>query len=230
MKRLKQLVIIFQGYVKLILTVCLFSLSSVNAAEFREFEDFNVVSLNSKQKKVLDKHYSLSNKNKVQVITFFSYGCYWCSQINDPIFDWVDKHSDKVEYFKYPVGFNKLSRELGKFYYIARDTGQEQKMDRVIFDATHIRRMRVWKPEVMKEILQNEASLASADFDKKYNSEDLENKVDFAGEMADAFDIVATPVIIISGPKGIYSTTLAKTRGKDKLMDVISYLVKQQQL
>src|SRR5579863_8613053 len=47
------------------------------------------------------------NPNKIQVVEFFSYACFWCKRIHPVLNQWVDKHKDNVILYRVPVVFGQ---------------------------------------------------------------------------------------------------------------------------
>ncbi len=232
MKKLKQLVIIYLGCVKTILVLWLMVSSSMaEAVAFIEGTHYEKLDAEVTNNQIVKDYLQVNAKpGKVQVLEFFSYGCYWCGQVHQPISVWAAKNLNKATVVQYPVIFNKVWRELGKLYYVANDSSAKNHViDDAIFEAIHIKGMRAWQPSVMQDILLTSANISTATFNEKYNSEVIEKKLDLAHKLTYAFKIDSTPCVIVSGKKGSYYTNLVKTTNQQTLLQVIDHLVEMQQ-
>lgn len=209
----------------LCLVVC--NLAHADVQPFKKGEHYERLDPQVLNNEVIRQHIS-QDKNKVQVVEFLSYGCYWCSQVHKPLTAWAAQNKNTVALYHYPAIFNRLWSKLGKIYLTVQHLDNAANIDEQIFTAIHSKHISVWEEAEIKKILAQNGSNFEA-FEQYYNSFVVTNKLEKAEQLALAYNIDATPYIVIHGPHASYITSLSKTRDKDLLIQVVDYLVKREQ-
>ncbi len=74
-----------------------------------------------------------TNKNKVAVTEFFSYGCPWCYRIEPSLASWVKKQGTKIQFSRVPVVFHKDWSYYAKAYYTVHLLGLDAKLNPALF-------------------------------------------------------------------------------------------------
>lgn len=166
------------------------------------------------------------DKNQTQVIVFFSYACYWCGQLNKPFDNWRLTRGKDVRTYMFPVGFNKVWLVLAKAYFTAQILDHTGALDDAIYNAIHKQAMPLGNEENLEEFFVGQG-VDREKFKSVYNSFNVDTKVKRADELSIAFEIDATPNIIVNGVKGTYMTNLAMTKDTETLFAVIDYLVQK---
>ena len=166
--------------------------------------------------------------NKIQVIMFFNYGCYWCSQLDHAFDEWSEKQpSDMVVIKKIPVIFNSSWETLAKIYYAIQTLDQAKQLDDEIFTAIHQHRVNLASIKTLEAFLEKR-DVDTAKFRQTLESFSVGRKVKRAEELGLAFDVTKTPLIIINSPSASYETSWAMTGSKLRLFAILDYLVKQE--
>lgn len=200
---------------------------AADMATFKEGEHYDRIDPKILNDEVIRQHIS-QDKNKIQVVEFFSYGCYWCSQVHKPLSSWADGKKDTVAIYHYPAAFNQLWSHLAKIYLTVQHLDNAIEIDEKIFTAIHNDRVSVWeKAEIKKIIVKNGGNFDV--FEQYFDSFVIINKLKKSEQLASSYKIDATPYIIIHGPHASYTTSLSKTRDKDTLIEVVDYLVTREQ-
>jgi thiol:disulfide interchange protein DsbA len=219
----------FQACIKLIICLWLIFSPVCNAEPviFKEGEHYEKIDISVLADDLVKQHIA-QDTNKIQVIEFFSYGCYWCSQVHPPLVEWAAMRKNFVAIYNYPVAFNQLWRELGKLYLTVQQLDNAHIIDEQIFNAIHHEQIRVWEEdEIRKIILKNGGNFEV--FNQYINSFVINSKLRKSELLSKAYKIDATPYIIIHGPHASYVTSLSKTRNQELLIKVVDYLVMREQ-
>ncbi|MBA2652836.1 MAG: thiol:disulfide interchange protein DsbA/DsbL [Tatlockia sp.] len=74
-----------------------------------------------------------TDKTKVRVDEFFSYGCHWCYQIDSALVAWVKQKGNTIQFSKVPVVFNEDWIFYAKAYYTAQRLGLDEKLNPILF-------------------------------------------------------------------------------------------------
>lgn len=172
------------------------------------------------------KQLSHADPGKVQVIMFFSYACYWCSQLNKPFDNWSLRQTDNVKAYMLPVAFNRAWLVLAKGFFTAQTLDHTGALDDAIFAAIHQQGMPLWQEKKLEDFCVAHG-VEREKFNQIFNSFDVDSKVKRADELSLAFEIDATPNIIVNGPKGAYITNLVMNKDKDVLLEVVDHLVQK---
>lgn len=170
-----------------------------------------------------------SDPHKVQVLFFFSYGCHGCEMMHTPFEAWAEKQlktpKNKTAIYIYPVSFNVQWAALARLYYVAQALEPSGKLTNTIFTALHKKGIKLWEPEVMKKFfLQN--GFTNMQIDQAYNSFNVNRQVKRADDISKAYNITATPDVIINGPVHSYKLDMAKAGNNiPRMIEIINYLV-----
>ena len=168
-----------------------------------------------------------SDDGKPQVLMFFSYGCYWCGQLSKPFDQWAHRKSkENIAIHRYPVVFNRMWGELAKLYYTVEALEQSHRLDDKIFHAVHEEQLRIWEASTRKKFFAGLGFEPSV-VEKTYASFSIAREVQRTVELMNAFDITATPNIIVNGSQRSYMTNLTMVENIPQLFEVIEYLVKE---
>lgn len=166
----------------------------------------------------------LQDNNKIQVLMFFSYACHWCDRLNKPFDDWAMKHKDKVMIYRLPVAFNRMWASLAKLYYTVQTFDNSKALDNQIFAALHKQGLRLWRPDVLENFIKQQ-EIDYDQFKATYESFHVDRVLKRANDLSLAYQITATPNIIINGLQKSYLTNLTMTEGIDDLFLVLDYLI-----
>jgi thiol:disulfide interchange protein DsbA len=75
---------------------------------------------------------------KIEVVEFFSYGCSHCNDFHPLITSWAAKLPKDVVFRRVPVSFSRPPwARLASIYYALEATGNVEKLDSLVFAATH---------------------------------------------------------------------------------------------
>lgn len=168
----------------------------------------------------------MSEHDKVKVMMFFNYGCYWCSQLNEPFKQWKEANKDKVKSFLYPVSFNKVWALWAKAYYVTEILDSTEKLSDAVFKGIHQDDLPLWKEDSLEKFFVDKG-IDEKKVKEVFASFAVEDKVKKANEASITYEISSTPNIIVAGPKGLYITNLVMTQEIDDLFLVLDYLLKE---
>ncbi len=172
------------------------------------------------------------NPNKIQVVMFFSYSCNACWRINKKWEEWQQKqksiNSDKIAIYNVPMLLHgKQDFNLAKAYYAIEAIDDTGKLNQAMFDGLHKKHLNLAKEKLLYDYVA-ELGVDKGIFDRAYDSFSIVRKVTRAREIAKAYNIWATPMIIINGPTASYSTSWSQAGTEDDFMGVINFLVKKE--
>jgi len=169
---------------------------------------------NSKQLMDLKAEYP----NKILVLEFFSYGCYWCSKLRKDTDSWKYANTNpNVVYLQVPVGGARPWQNLAKAYYTAQKLERLSDMDAKLFSAIHHKRINLANPKLLQKFFI-ENGVSPQKFAEVYYSPEINKEAIYADSLGVALHVAATPLLVVSGPYTSYMTDMALVGGKSELL------------
>lgn len=224
-----------QGYIKYILLCCILavmlpcvSLAASTDNLFVEGRDY-IKLPDSIRNKPEAEQLLMANPHKVQVLFFFSYACHGCHLLDAPFQKWsaqqLKNSKNKVAIYVYPVSFNAPWAMLAKMYYINQTLDPTNNLNEIIFNGVQKQGLRLWEPQIMKRFFVQHGYNINA-VDIAASSFTVNRLVKRADDISKAYNIIATPDIVINGPVHSYKLDLSKAGNDiDRVFRVLDYLV-----
>ena len=214
---------------KVVLLMCVFFAMPIIAdSGFMEGQDYSHLPKAVKTQSCVTK---LINKDphQIQVLLFFSYGCRACAKLDPEFEKWAEsqKNNEELVIYSFPVGFQDQWQMLAKMYYVMLDMKPQKNLSQKIFTAIHKENQKLWQEEEMRAFFINNGYKAK-EFDTVFNSPHVSEQLKYADEVANAYSINSTPMIIINGVNSCYSLSVSQAEGIDRLMKVLNYLVRKE--
>ena len=236
----------FQAYIKkhYLKSVCLLILSSflypvlgtlteqlppthnriwVTPEEGKQYQKVSAKVLLSKEVQAL----IAKDPGKIQVIEFFSYACFWCQRLHPVINEWLKIKPSSVVFYRFPLIFNKNWEPLAKAYFINKALGKSDALDEAFFYAIHQNRKDLSDDKILRQFYV-ENGVSENQYSDLLNSFSINQEVKFAHDISNAYQITASPVIIINAPSGSYIFTAAMAGSESAFKEVLDYLVNKQ--
>jgi thiol:disulfide interchange protein DsbA len=140
-----------------------------------------------------------SQRGKIEVIEFFSYGCPHCAHFYPMVSAWLAKLPPDVVFRRVPVGFGRDAWvNLQRAYYSLESTGDLTRLDGPLFHAIHEER----KPLFDESSIADWVGLNGGNADKfavAYTSFGINNQTFQADKMAEDFRIGGVPAMAVDG-------------------------------
>lgn len=140
-----------------------------------------------------------SQRNKIEVVEFFSYGCPHCAHFYPLLSAWVAKLPPDVVFRRVPVGFNRdFWVNLQRAFYALEATGDLARLDGPLFHALHEERRPLVDASSLAEWVGNNGGNADK-FTEAYASLAVNKQSFQADQMAQEFRIEGIPSLAIDG-------------------------------
>lgn len=166
--------------------------------------------------------------DQILVIEFFSYGCIGCFKLDPLIEAWRSKLPTNVSFQRIPVEFHAEWRNLTKAYYTALNLNAFDTIHAQLFDAIHSNKLTSASDDAIREFFTNNG-IAAKDFEKEFNSFNVNRKQKWAKSVTRAYKITAIPAFIVQGPQGIFVTTARLAGSQENIIVVLDHLIKLEQ-
>ena len=138
-------------------------------------------------------------RNKIEVVEFFSYGCPHCARFSPLLNAWVAKLPADVVFRRVPVGFGRDAWvNLQRAYYALESTGDLTRLDGPLFHAIHEERKPLFDESSIAEWVGNNGGNAEK-FAAAYTSLGVNTQTFQADKMAEDFQIAGIPSLAVDG-------------------------------
>ena len=166
-----------------------------------------------------------SDKDKVEVVELFWYGCSHCHRFQPVIERWLKTIPANVKYVRLPAILNDSWTLLTKAFYTAEALGVLDKTHAALFNAIHNQKRRLDTEEAVIAFYA-EQGVDSAEFRKVLNSFSTDSKVRRARLMTQRYGTTGTPSVIVNGK---YRVDPGMAGGDFATMiNIIDFLVKKE--
>ena len=163
-------------------------------------------------------------RDKVEVIEFFWYGCPHCYAFEPYIKEWETNLPENVHFIKQPVIFSSKWASGARAYFVAEALGITDRVHASIFDAIQKQRNPLDTEEKLGEFFADHG-VTQEEFEQAYNSFIVATRMRQAESMPARYGVTGVPAIVING-KYRSNGTLAKTY--PGLISVMNALIEQE--
>jgi thiol:disulfide interchange protein DsbA len=170
---------------------------------------------------VLDEPIKSSNSDTVVVNEFFGYTCPHCNGFEPLLHHWSQEQAEGVTFMAIPVVFGRSWEPYAKAYFIALNLGVLDQTHQAMYNAIHVDERRMTNRQALAAFFA-EHGVSKTDFDKAYDSFDLQNKMRQGKRLAARAKITGVPSMLVNG-KYMVNTTMAGSN--EGMLAVVDYLV-----
>jgi thiol:disulfide interchange protein DsbA len=162
--------------------------------------------------------------DKIEVIEVFWYGCPHCYSFEPFLEAWLKKLPDDVEFIRIPGVLNQAWISHAKAYYTAEKLGIVAKIHRPFFDAIHKQKQQLFTEQQIMAFF-GDHGVSAEDFNRVYNSKEIDTKIRQAYFAARDYKITGVPSLVINGK---YSTSGTISGTFDSLLNTVDQLIEKE--
>ena len=181
------------------------------------------------------KHYTrmvptqtkIGGPDKIEVAEFFWYGCPHCYDLEPYIKRWKADKPANVRFIQVPVTWNNAAATHAKMFYTAEALGglgvieDPAAFHQAVFAEVHQRGNRLLSERAMQQLFARFGA-SQEDFDKAWNSFDVDRRMRLAEDLSQRYSIQSVPSIVVNGK---FRTGAQEAGGNDRLVEVIDELI-----
>ena len=161
-----------------------------------------------------------ADPNKIEVTEFFWYGCGHCYNFEPLLQKWLTNLPEEIGFTESPVMWQKNMETHARIFYTSKVLGVLDVMHRAVFDAMHIKQMKLERPKQI-QTLYEQNGVSGSDFEKAFNSFSVESAVKQANARARNYGITGTPEIVVDGT---YRVSGSMAGSQTNMLAVAEYL------
>ena len=170
---------------------------------------------------------TVGGADKVEVAEFFWYGCPHCYDFEPYINGWADLKPGNVRFVRIPAMWNRGLALHAKLYYteevlVRNGVIKEAAVFRdAVFQEYHRRGNRLTSEASIQNLFAR-FNVSTEDFERTWNSFEVNQKLRIADDLARRYGIANVPVVVVNGK---YRTGAAEAGSYPTLLEVIDELV-----
>ncbi|MEH6471504.1 MAG: thiol:disulfide interchange protein DsbA/DsbL [Halopseudomonas sp.] len=187
----------------------------LQAQEFNEGEHYTK----------LPKVVRTQDPGKVEVVEIFGYWCPHCNDFERYLDPWKKQQSAEVDFKHLPAVFRANQTEFAKAYYVSVALGVEHEAHSALFSLIHQQRSWINNKEQSRDFFAD-FGVSEADFNKAYGSFSINSQLSLAKKKATEYRISGVPSMVVNGK---YLVTAGTAGSQKKMLEVVDYLVAQEQ-
>ncbi len=139
-----------------------------------------------------------SNKEKIEVVSLFWYGCPHCHRFEPHIDRWLESKPDHLDYVRLPAIFKPNWAIHARAFYTAEALDVTEDIHLPLFTAIHAHKRKLNTQAALAEFFE-ENGVNKKSFNKAFRSFGVEAKVRQSKEMGRRYGLTGTPGLIING-------------------------------
>jgi len=198
----------------LTLTLMIVSIPAMAAQDFDEGIEYAI----------LPTPVKTSNPDKVVVTEIFWYGCPHCYRFEPYIEKYKASLPKGVVLEQVPSVLNPSWAEHARAYFALKLMGVTDKVHKQIFDAIHLKRMRLNNVDDMAKFVA-QYGVDEKKFREMYHSFPVDTMIRKSGQIERKYGHSGVPTVIVNGK---YRTSGSMTGSNAKTIEVIDYLVRKE--
>ena len=162
----------------------------------------------------------------VEVVEFFSFACPHCFEFEPTLDEWLARKPAGVRFRRSPISFLLNAVNFQPMYFALEAMGAAETMAPKVFNAVHVQRQRLDKPEDIAAFMAKNGVDATR-FMALFTSFGVRAKVQQATALMDDYGIshgIGVPALAVQGR---WITSPAQAKGAKQALAVVDYLVAQ---
>jgi protein dithiol oxidoreductase (disulfide-forming) len=164
-----------------------------------------------------------SGAKTIEVLEFFSYACPHCSAFEPALEAWSKSLSADVQLRRVPVSFLANAENFQRTYFALEALGWVPTLQRKIFTAVHVDKLRLEKPaEIAEVIAKNGAD--DKKFLEAFNSFSVATQVGRAKKLTADYRLEGVPALAIQGK---FVTSPSKAGSTERALAVADALIQR---
>jgi protein dithiol oxidoreductase (disulfide-forming) len=167
-----------------------------------------------------------SDKNKLEVLEIFWYGCPHCYHLEPQLNEWLKTKPAEVTFIRMPavLEMNHKWTETARIFYVAETLGISDKIHQALFSAIHEKKRNLNTESDFAQFFNEVAGVNPEEFSKAFRSFAVDMKLRNALRLTQAYGVSSVPMLIINGK---YRIDSGQTEGMKNLLNVVNEILEE---
>ena len=170
---------------------------------------------------VLPTPVATRNKNKIEVVALFWYGCSPCFSFAPMLNTWQANLPNDVDLHHMPAVWNGTMKLHAQAFYTARALGVMDKFHQPFFNAMHVERQRLSTEKSVEQFFEK-IGVDNKKFKKTFDSFGVTTQVTLAESRASSYRMQGTPELVVNGK---YRIATALAGSHSEMIKVAEHLI-----
>lgn len=162
-----------------------------------------------------------ANRNQVEVIEFFWYGCPHCYAFEPYLEEWLARKPGNVLFKRVPAVANPSWEPQARAFYTAQVLGIVDKIHKPIFDEIHAKHHFLRDEDDFQQFFA-QYGVDKQQFEDTWNSFAVDTKLKQAAVLGERYRVLGVPTVAVGG---MYTTGPTLADSFPQLIDIIDFLI-----
>ena len=170
--------------------------------------------------------------DKIEVAEFFWYGCPHCYDFEPYLNRWKAQKDPNVRFVKIPAMWQPVLELHARLFYTEEVLARNGLLENpdafrnMVFEEYHRRGNRLTSEKAIYQLFER-VGVSQEDFDKTWNSFEVDQNIRKAKDLARRYSIASVPAIVVNGK---YRTGGSEAGSYSKLIEIIDELTEREAL
>ena len=191
--------------------------------KYREGRDFS---------RLVPTQPTTGSADKIEVAEIFMYSCPHCLTLEPHLNEWTQDLDSNVRFVRIPAIFNQLAQMHAQLHYTKIFLSKNGLLKdptafhQLIFEEYHNRGNRLTSKAAIERLFAR-AGIESDDFNRTWNSFEVNQALRIAQDLARRYNVMSVPMVVVNGK---YQTDVSQSGGIPQLFEVIDELIEREGL
>tara|TARA_Y100000389_G_C17470016_1_gene529508 strand:+ start:7196 stop:8029 length:834 start_codon:yes stop_codon:yes gene_type:complete len=189
--------------------------------KYREGRDFS---------RLVPTQPTTGSADKIEVAEIFMYSCPHCLTLEPHLNEWTQDLDSNVRFVRIPAIFNQLAQMHAQLHYTKIFLSKNGLLKdptafhQLIFEEYHNRGNRLTSKAAIERLFAR-AGIESDDFNRTWNSFEVNQALRIAQDLARRYNVMSVPMVVVNGK---YQTDVSQSGGIPQLFEVIDELIERE--
>ncbi len=163
----------------------------------------------------------VANRDRIEVIEFFWYGCPHCYNLQAPLEAWLKRKPADVELRRVPAVFRESWIPHARIYYTLEALNEVGRLHQAVYRSIHVEKDSLMTAEATAAWASRNG-IEPARWNTAYNSPEVDRKIQESRKHTVAYAIEGTPSLVVDGR---YLTSSGKAESMPQVITILDGLI-----
>lgn len=169
---------------------------------------------------------TVGGADKIEVVEAFMYSCPHCFDMEPYINRWAENKDPSIRFVRLPAMWNAMAKLHAQIFYTHEILGRNGTLadpaafHEAVFQEFHRRGNRLTSADAIEKLFAR-FGVSSEDFNKAWNSFEVNQKMRVAADLVRRYNITGVPAVVVNGK---YRTSAGDAGGYNELVELIDEL------
>lgn len=161
-------------------------------------------------------------KDRVQVLSFFSYSCKACRDFDKPLQEWLSNNGKNIIFQRVPSTFVVDGKAQARIYYTAEELKAKPKLHDGLYSKIQNRQLVLDRNDLVANFLGSRLGRDSFSVEIAMDSLSVNSALMYAEDLSNRYQPAKLPAFVVNGR---YIVNLKRAGSVEKLFEILDYLI-----